>query len=119
MTPAEVLAILVDIDAGRVTVQPDADSSDWRSVAVCRASNGWTFTVFSSCGRWSYIEKIESPMGEVADPWAFLSTPGYEAACALPDGHPARQSAIAAASMPEWAAVRAWSPQDARTWGWT
>lgn len=119
MTPAEVLSILADIDAGRVTVQPAADPSDWRSFVVCRASNGWTFTVFNDCGGWDYIEEIESPTGAVIDPWAFLDSAAYKAACAIGEDDPTRPSAIAAASMPEWAAVRSWSPRDARTWGWT
>jgi len=119
MLPAEVLAILADIDAGRVTVQPDADPSDWRSFVICRASNGWTFMVFNDCGGWDYIEEIESPTGEVFSPWEFDRSPAYKAACELDADDPTRHEAIAAASMPEWAAVRAWAPRDARTWGWT
>jgi hypothetical protein len=60
---AEVLALLRDIEAGRVTIGYVGRS--WRDVfagdVTFRTSNGWTLVVFNDCDSWDYLDHATAP----------------------------------------------------------
>lgn len=66
ITEAEVMAVIGDIEAGKVTVAC-VDEWGYCGNVLFRASNGWSFVVFNDCGEFDYFDHITAPDGRVID----------------------------------------------------
>ena len=66
ITEAEVMAVIGNIEAGKVTV---ACVDEWgiSGDVLFKASNGWSFVVFNDCGEWDYFDHIVAPDNRIID----------------------------------------------------
>lgn len=64
---AEILAVISDINAGRVAC---AIEGEWGYTGApwFQAANGWRFQVFNDCDELDYFQRIEAPDGRW---WSF------------------------------------------------
>lgn len=58
---SEYEALMADIAAGRVTVEPDGEKPGCQ--LFWRTSNGWRLEVFDDCGQWDYVDSVVAPDG--------------------------------------------------------
>jgi hypothetical protein len=66
ITEAEILAVIRDIEAGRLSVVKDT-VWDMGGCPTFTTSSGWKFVVFNDAGQWDYFESISAPDGRFLD----------------------------------------------------
>lgn len=79
-TADEVLAVLSDVEAGRVTLTPIIDPTygfEHAGDQAYLASNGWTIVVFIDCDEFDYVDSVVLPDGTVVDLWSHMDIPGW------------------------------------------
>lgn len=67
----ECVAVLKSIDSGTRTIVPDQCPRELTHGDICYVTNdGWKIVVFNDGMSFDYIDRVESPAGEVFDCWA-------------------------------------------------
>jgi hypothetical protein len=75
-TAEDIIAVLDDIEAGRLTVTPVLGPSGQIEFAGDQAytvSNGWTLVVFIDCGSFDYVSHVTLPNGATVDLWGHIA----------------------------------------------
>lgn len=117
LTAAEILAVLCEIDAGSMTVEPEGEvpycGNHWFKTATA-----WRFLVFIDCDEWDYIDTVEAPDGREVHLWGFLHDPRWASASRLPLDDPSRAAAMDACEAEDgMGAIREYSPLVEANWG--
>mgnify|MGYP001396175684 CR=1 FL=1 len=59
LTPDEVLAFLLQVESGTITLTTEREPQlIYAGQVRYQASNGWVVSIFNDCGSWDYVEEI-------------------------------------------------------------